>query len=181
VAVSLGAALCVIGARHHPLHTTIATLTYDPSAHTVVAVVRIFSDDLARAVRSRGGVTDDAMAVAYVRSTFTITTADGRAVPVVACGVRTTGDLRWICLRAAMPTGLRGARVQDAVLTELYSDQVNVVMTDDAGRHGSLLFTRGDRPRTIALVPGQPVRAVADRRQHDAGAGSAGLTDPIAA
>jgi hypothetical protein len=146
---AIGAALCLTAARRHPLHTTIAEVTYDPATHAVTAVIRIFSDDLARAVRSRGGVPDDAGAVAYVRSAFTIVTPDGRALSLGSCGVRTTGDLRWICLRAPVPAGLRGARVLDAVLTDVYADQVNVVTTNDGDRHDSLLFTRGDRPKAV--------------------------------
>jgi hypothetical protein len=141
----------------HPLHTTITTVAYDATAHTATATIRIFADDLARAVeqglgtkRAAGqaaGPAADTAAVEYIRRKFTIANRDGRPVPLLSCGIRVTGDLRWICLRASLPQGLSDVRIGDAVLTDVYADQVNVVMTEDGGRHGSLLFTRGDGPK----------------------------------
>jgi hypothetical protein len=144
----------------HPLHTTITTISYDARTHVVTAMMRIFVDDLTRAVGQRSGraavgagalAGGDSAATEYVRAMFTVAGNDGRSAPLAVCGVRRTGDVQWICLRATLPHGLAGVRIADAVLTELYADQVNVVMADDAQSHASLLFTRGD---TVKSLPG---------------------------
>lgn len=142
----------------HPLHTTITTLSYDARTHVVTAMMRIFVDDLARAVgrHSEGAAVrvgaspgDDSAATQYVRAMFTIAGDDGRSTPLAVCGLRRTGDVQWVCLRATLPHGLAGLRIADAVLTELYADQVNVVMADDAQGRASLLFTRGDKVKSL--------------------------------
>ena len=148
-------------AAWHPLHTTITTIVYDPAARRVTATVRVFEDDLGRAVSRgvhaaiQGTAPSDSASFAYVRSTLTFTARDGHPVPVAWCGSRTTGDLRWLCVQAIVPVtqegraGLGGLRIRDAVLTEVYDDQVNVVMADYDGRHESLLFTRGDGGKAL--------------------------------
>ncbi len=146
-------------AAWHPLHTTITTISYDPAAHRVTATVRVFEDDLGRAVwrgahmPSQGSMLSDSASFAYVRSALTFTARDGHPVPVAWCGSRTTGDLRWLCVQAVVPgvagSGLGGLRIRDTVLTEVYDDQVNVVMADYDGRHESLLFTRGDGGKAL--------------------------------
>jgi hypothetical protein len=141
----------------HPLHTTITTISYDARTHVVTAMMRIFVDDLAKAVERRSGgaevrvgaSTGDAAATEYVRAMFTVAGDDGRSTPLAVCGLRRTGDVQWICLRATLPHGLAGLRIADAVLTDLYADQVNVVMADDTQGHASLLFTRGDKVKSL--------------------------------
>jgi hypothetical protein len=142
----------------HPLHTTITTISYDARTHVLTAMMRLFVDDLARAVRQRSGgaavrvgasTGDDSAATEYVRTMFTVAGDDGRSTPLAVCGLRRTGDVQWICLRATLPHGLAGLRIADTVLTELYADQVNVVMADDTQGHASLLFTRGDKVKSL--------------------------------
>jgi hypothetical protein len=55
----------------------------------------------------------------------------------------------WVCLRGAAATGLRGGQVRNAMLFNLYQDQVNVVRAQYAGRARSLLFTPGDGARPL--------------------------------
>jgi hypothetical protein len=134
----------------HPLHTTMTTLSWDASSRTATAEMRIFLDDLAKAVAHPGNIQPtDSAAVAYVRDHFAITGPDGRVAPLAICGLHQSADVKWICLRASLPGGLSGARIQNAVLAELYADQVNVVMTDGAATHTSFLFTRGDAPKAV--------------------------------
>src|SRR3974390_2302582 len=115
-------------AWRNPLHTTITSITYDVSTRTATAMIRVFVDDLARAVTARTAHASDSAAAAYVREMFAIIGDDGRPVALGSCGFRRTGDVQWTCLRASLPHGLSGVWIQDAVLTDLYADQLNVVM-----------------------------------------------------
>jgi len=146
----------------HPIHTTITTITYDPATTIATAEIRVFADDLWRAVTQRNSRTAtaingravsiaDSAIVQYVEATFRVGGQDGRPVSLRPCGLRATADARWICLQAALPRGLVGMRIADELLTDLYADQVNVVMTQDArsGGRTSLLFTRGDKAKVI--------------------------------
>jgi hypothetical protein len=155
VAICL-AALPMLGATsEHPLHTTITTIVYHAGVHRVTATIRVFTDDLGRAIVERthgsvpAGSITDAVTFAYLNVAFGVVGPDGRPVPLEWCGSRTTGDLRWLCIQATVPVGLRGVRIRDAVLTDVFSDQVNIVIADYDGHHTSLLFTRGEDAKAL--------------------------------
>ena len=148
----------------HPIHTTITTLRYDQTTTMATAEIRIFYDDLTRAVAERSSMAAlrghelespgaDSALFRYIAARFAITRPDGRPVALRPCGVHSSADLRWICLQTPLPGGLAGIRIVNSLLTDLYSDQVNVVMAEDTGTHtrASLLFTRGDKWK--ALTP----------------------------
>ena len=65
------------------------------------------------------------------------------------CGVRRTGDLLWLCLRAPSFQGVSGLRVRVALLFERYADQINIVQASYAGRRAALLFTCGDAAKAL--------------------------------
>ena len=130
----------------HPLHTTLTQLAYRDADRSVEVTIRVFADDF-RAVLARD-VTDSAT-TAYLRSTFTLTDGAGRPLGVVWCGMKRTGDLLWLCLRAPAPRGLSGLRVRVALLFERYEDQINIVQASYEGRRTALLFTHGDPPKPL--------------------------------
>jgi len=156
----LGAAVVAVftgpTAPAHPLHTTLTELTYVGATSTAQVSLRVFADDFGAAAGRRAGVqpaidhsVPDSVALAYVRKTLTILDGEGRSLALAWCGRRRTGDLVWICLRAAAPGGLTGARVHARMLFELYDDQVNIVQVAGGTRRQTLLFTKGDGPKGL--------------------------------
>lgn len=135
----------------HPLHTTITELTEDRARGTVRAVIRVFADDFGTVVsrHARGKPPSDAAAFAYTMASFSFTDGGGRPLAARPCGIRRTTDLVWLCLEAAAPAGLASLGVRNAVLCDLYDDQVNVVQGVVNGSRRSILFTRGDRAKTL--------------------------------
>lgn len=135
----------------HPLHTTITELTEDRAHGTVRAVIRVFADDFGTAIarHSRGAGMSDAAAFAYAIARFSFTGGDGRLLAVRPCGIRRAADLVWICLEATARAGLAPLAVRNALLCDLYDDQVNVVQASVGGRRRSLLFTLGDRAKPL--------------------------------
>lgn len=139
----------------HPLHTTLTEVTADASGRTIHAVIRVFADDLGRAI-ARGsrvpiapGSVNDAVALAYVQRTFVLAGRDGRPLPLRSCGIRRTADLLWICVQTESPAGMAGTRVRNAMLCDLYDDQVNIVRTTARGTTNSLLFTRSETAKPL--------------------------------
>lgn len=131
----------------HPLHTTHTDLRQ--RGGEVEITVRAFTDDLHRAVAARERLTDDSAQVRYLRATLTLADAAGHPAVLTLIGTRLDDDVTLITLRAALPRGLAGARVRQAMHTELFDDQVNVVRADYGGRRTSLLFTPGDPARAL--------------------------------
>lgn len=139
-------------AEAHPLHSTITELTEDRVHGTVRGIIRVFADDfgtaVAHSVKGRpvaAGAQWDAAALAYVVSVFGFTDAGGRLLSLRSCGTRRTADLLWICVEAPSTGGLAPVKVRNAILCDLFDDQVNVVQGSVSGTRRSVLFTKGDR------------------------------------
>jgi len=130
----------------HPLHTTLTELRYREADRVVEVTVRAFAEDVRAAI---GRQVTDSAALGYLRSTFTLTDPVGRPLGVAWCGLRRTGDVLWLCVRAAAPHGASGLRIRAGLLFDLYDDQINIVQVYERGRRTVLLFTRGDAPKVL--------------------------------
>jgi hypothetical protein len=69
---------------------------------------------------------------------------------LMSCGVKRTRELYWLCFTAALPGGVRGARINNQMLTELHADQVNILQLERAGSRKSYLFTRESQAGVLA-------------------------------
>ena len=147
----VGATALVAGAARpvaHPLHTTLTELKAGTDG-AVQVQMRVFADDYGRAVATARGTTPNERERVYVGSAFVLRERNGRAVRFTWCGTRYQGEVVWVCLRGAAASGVRGGQVRNAMLFDLYQDQVNVVRAQYAGRARSLLFTPGDGARRL--------------------------------
>lgn len=154
--VTTGPSLAARAASAHPLHTTLTEISVDAARHTVRAVIRVFGDDIGAALSHRTGrrpiarvVADDSQAAAYVFSQFSFVDHASHVMPPRSCGVKRSGDLLWVCLEADLSGDPRGVSVRDAVLCEVFSDQVNIVQVAGGREATSILFTRGDGPKRL--------------------------------
>jgi hypothetical protein len=144
-------------ARAHPLHTSFAELTYAEATGTVIASVRVFADDFLRhsGWSAAGGGSalpagqPEQLAARYLARTFGVTDARGRIVPLAWCGWKRNGNLVTICLTGKLTGGLAGARVRNAVLMDLFSDQINVLQTTYNSSRHSVLFTPGETVKQL--------------------------------
>jgi hypothetical protein len=160
LALSLSVCLLALGvgvrkADAHPLHTTLVQLVYDERGHALEGSIRVFAGDFAAAVAKRRGVptpdddrVSDAEALAYVSSTFHVTDAAGRAVPLAWCGSRRSGDVLWLCVRASNVAPPGELELSDQMLCELFDDQINIVQSAAGAKHSSMLFTKGDEAKS---------------------------------
>lgn len=132
----------------HPLHTSITELTVQANARVAEVSVRLFADDLQRAVGARTAPGDAALA-AYVGRHFVLLDARGRPVPWRWCGQRRADDLVWLCLRAPAPDALAGAALRVDLACAVYADQVNIVRLVTPRGRRTLLFTCQDTAQRL--------------------------------
>jgi len=144
--------LCVLAPRaySHPLHTTLTEVTVAPDGGVQI-VLRAFVDDFSAAIAGHRGpaatpvaTPSDSAAARYLAGTVGLMDAAGRRVPLVVAGIRRTGDLVWVTLRAPELRSIAGARLTNRVLFDRYDDQVNIVQTSISGRRQTLLFTKSE-------------------------------------
>ena len=133
--------LLLLGARH-PIHSSSASLTLDGAGRSVTVVLRVFSEDFPPGPNSEA-------AERYLATRFVLSTATGRPLPLQLESLTATGAVLVIRLTGSFPEGTRGLRIWHGVLTERFSDQVNLVQASNGGRKTSLLFTAHDGPRPL--------------------------------
>jgi hypothetical protein len=121
----------------HPSHTSSAELVQD--GDSVRVAIRVFADD----IEAVGAVRP------YIGARFGIADRTGSAVFLEWAGTESAGDVLTIRLRGRVPAGLSGARVHNAVLTDRFADQVNIVRAGYQRRAATLIFTRGDGPKAL--------------------------------
>ena len=138
----------------HPLHTTLTRLSYDATTRTVNLTVRVFADDFARAVTGRGGAAghvapSDAAMLRYVTARLALQRAAGAPITLRWCGMRRDGEALFLCLRATEQAPPAGARIRNALLSEMFADQVNIVQASYGGATRTLLFTPSDGTKAL--------------------------------
>ena len=159
VAAAAIAVACLLPAQRafaHPLHTTLTEMTEDRAHGTVRATVRVFADDFGTSLNRFARTTAAAMsapwnaaAFAYASSVLQISAKQGAAMSLRSCGVTRSADVLWICVEATAPAGLASVMFRNTMLCDQFADQVNVVQATYAGSRHSVMFTRGDRMKTI--------------------------------
>ena len=160
-------ALAVIGAslmlgapsvgRAHPLHTSLAEISYDAKTQRIVVSLRVFVDDFTKAsdAYQRQLVSRNQRArvqsplVSYALETFSIADAAGRQLPLESCGGKRVGDLMWLCFSARVASPPKSLKVSSRILFEMYKDQINVVQATLGSRKSNALFTPGDGPKQL--------------------------------
>jgi hypothetical protein len=148
-----GAAL---SARPHPIHSTLTELVEDRGRGALRLTIRVFADDLGVALTRASAVAIptagpgwEAAAARYATSVVEMRDARGRALVLRPCGIRRTTGVLWLCLETALNESTQGLQLRDAMLCELYDDQVNVVQGVIGGARRSMLFVRGNGYKTL--------------------------------
>jgi hypothetical protein len=155
----LGIALLLLAgsariAQAHAIHTTLTVLSATDAGFTLL--VRAFADDFSASVARFAGkpAPIDSSApeldvLRYMRAQLTVHTAAGVPVVLQPCGMRRADGLYWICMRATLPGGGRGALLHNRMLTEFHADQVNIVQSDNNGARATMLFTKASAPSVL--------------------------------
>ena len=147
-------ALVAPAAHAHPIHTTLTVVTTDATG--IALNIRAFADDFSATVAKFAGKrapadssAPDADVLRYVRAQFAVKDASGASIELQPCGIRRAAELYWLCFKAVLPRGVSGALVRNQMLTELHSDQVNIVQVEGKRARKTLLFTKGSAPSPI--------------------------------
>jgi hypothetical protein len=144
-------------AEAHPLHTSLAELSYDVKTGAVLLSLRVFVDDFSRASASyrqshalppATRAPTESPLVSYALASFSLTDSRGRRATLVSCGGKRVGDLMWLCFRGVLPPGA-GLHVLSQVLFDTYRDQINIVQATSGGRKSNLLFTPGESAKSV--------------------------------
>lgn len=142
-------------AAAHPIHMSFTEARRIDGTRGLQLMVRVYANDFAAAAARSAGVAlgrdsvlDPRLGIAYLLRNLEVLGADGRASRLTPCGVRRVSDTMIYCLQVATAAS-QLKRMRNSILTELFSDQVNVVQTVDGDHRTSRLFVRGDGPKSL--------------------------------
>jgi hypothetical protein len=143
--------------KAHTFHASLAQVEFNPGAGTIEIAIRLFTDDLEKALSARSGrrirmdVTPGAgeLTLAYLRDVFELKGADGQPRTLSWVGAEATVNTVWVYVEAKMPEGLGGARLKNQIFFELFGDQVNTVNVKQGGERASLAFQHGDGEKVV--------------------------------
>jgi uncharacterized protein DUF6702 len=144
-------------AEAHPLHTSLAELSYDQKSGAVLLSLRVFVDDYTKAsaayVQKHAQPVPASAAVSplvtYAIASFALTDSRNHRVAFTSCGGKRVGDLMWLCFRGVLAGSASGMHVGSHILFDTFRDQINIVQASYGGRHVNLLFTPGETLKTL--------------------------------
>ncbi len=142
-------------ASAHPMHTSLAQITYSSSTNAAVISIRVFADDFAAQVtgtRIKSGavpIPPEADIQRYIAARFALIAPSGSSVAMSWCGARITADAFLLCFKVPMLTEPATFRIRNTLMTELFEDQVNIVQVIEGKARRTIIFTRGDAVKPL--------------------------------
>lgn len=120
----------------HDFHTSIAEMDYDESSKSFEISLRVFTNDFEEGLSNAGGIKNlhldntkkyQALIEKYIREHFYLITAKKERLPFKLYGKEIEGDVTWIYFEIPVKKLSKSLQLKNAVLTELFSDQTNIV------------------------------------------------------
>jgi hypothetical protein len=144
-------ALVAPGAFAHKYHTSVTRLEYNAEDRSAEITIQTFTDDIEAILTKRTGRTirldaskdSGRLVLDYLRSAFELR-MDGTNLELQWVGLEMKGGTAWLYVLAKLPGGLSKASLRNALLFDLFEDQVNIVNVLNNGKRRSLVFKRGD-------------------------------------
>ncbi len=144
-------------AAAHRAHAGLTEMAPDRSGKILEITHRLYAHDLEPLLfhkvyndwaQSPQGI---ARVGAYSAAHFALS-ADGKPLALDYVGAEPEGEFIYIYFTAPLPKGAKTLGVQDALLTDMFDDQVNLVNLTMGGKTQSHYFRYGDTPKTFSLL-----------------------------
>ena len=153
----------------HYVHTATAEAEYNPQTKKLEVSLTVFINDLETALIRQSeqemridktpAADFDAQVLAYLKKTFVVTDATGKAAKMRWVGremekeSEKSGDPAVVLFfEVEMPGGVEGAMLKCAVFGELFADQMTLAQVRIEGRKSTLRFTQAEDIKKL----GQP-------------------------
>jgi hypothetical protein len=133
----------------HAFHTSITQIELNQKSKTFEISVRVFTDDLEKAINTKNKIkgtkildddNNDALVSSYISSCFSIISPTNKKNIYKYIGKEKEDLATWIYLELPAEALMKGSKIYQNVLMELYSDQVNIVNFKKSDERKSFLF-----------------------------------------
>ncbi|MCX2738727.1 DUF6702 family protein [Pontibacter anaerobius] len=148
-------------AAAHDYHASIADVRFNPRTQNLEVAVKVFMDDLEDALSQRNKTkvvyshTSEQVTkylTDYLAANLSLEVEKGKPLKQKFLGSEEDADVVWMYLEVPVDReSLPQLYVKNAVLTELFSDQMNIVNINYKGKTESVLLQRGETQKKVAL------------------------------
>jgi hypothetical protein len=153
---------CLISSRPltlHDFHASVTQMQYNPQEKAFEISIRIFTDDLEKALAKEVGKTVDLSSKAkndpllekYIRAHFTYLNPQRQVKPFNYVGHEVEDDANWLYLEMPYDETFQGGVMRQNVLMELFDDQVNMVNVQYKGQKKTFVFRKNQPIQAISL------------------------------
>lgn len=140
-------------APQHDFHTSISEADYNTKSKHFEIALRVFTDDLELALSREHKLTKgfrldnqtpqhDTFIKAYLRKQFYLLDARSQKIPPQYVGKEVKGEITWIYFELEAKKTKKMV-IKNAVLTEIFDDQVNIVNLNYMGQKKTYILKRG--------------------------------------
>ena len=161
VLLLLVAFLAAQPASAHDYHASITDVKYNPRTQNLEVAVKVFMDDLENALsrHAKTKVTYSSSSeqvknyiAEYLRSTLSFELEKGKPLKFKLLGSEEDVDVVWMYMEVPVQkTSLVQLYVKNAILTDLFTDQMNIVNVNYKGETESVLMQRGDVTKKLTF------------------------------
>jgi hypothetical protein len=141
---------------YHDFYVSLAEIRYNRDSHRLEISMRIFPDDMDRALEGVAGIKShlvteleipgaDSLLQDYLLENFHLE-VNGKEIRLAYLGKEPEDDAMWCYLESEMVDTPEEITVRNTILTELFEEQVNIIQTYVGGWNRGLLLS-GQNPR----------------------------------
>jgi len=136
--------------KTHAFHTSITEMRYNPKEKAFEVSLRIFTDDLEKTLSANNqnkkfvienNDKNDKFLEQYIHKHIVVITPENKKLNYQYLGKEKEGDAIWIYLEMPINGSIKGSKVQNDVLTDMFDDQTNIVNIFVNNEKKSYLFT----------------------------------------
>ncbi|EKE83352.1 DUF6702 family protein [Idiomarina xiamenensis] len=146
-------------AAAHQLKASITTILFNQRTHNIEVMQRYYLHDAEHAVKEFINPKADIVGNEktrqqfsdYVLKNFQIARLDGTEIPLKTVGYEVDGPHFWVYQEVPIPTAMKGVKVRQKALQDLWPDQVNLVNVERAGDIQSVEFHEKDNWLAISF------------------------------
>lgn len=148
-------------ASAHDYHASITDVKYNPRTQNLEVAVKVFMDDLenalSRQAKTKVIYSSNSEEVKkyisdYLQKTLSFEVEKGKPLKSKLLGSEDDVDVVWMYVEVLVQKGtMAQLYVKNAILTDLFTDQMNIVNVNYKGETESVLMQRGDVTKKLTF------------------------------
>ncbi|MBQ4833658.1 hypothetical protein J8L70_10435 [Pseudoalteromonas sp. MMG010] len=150
--VVIACLLAAVPSMAHQLKASVTTVLFNHRTHNIELMHRFYLHDTEHAVEHLFKGKADILSneadlerfAQYVESHIALQTLTGEALTLNSVGAQIDGKFVWVYQEVAIPETIKGIRMSNGALRDLWPSQVNMVNVEGQGKIKTLQFSEDD-------------------------------------